>query len=278
MVSKLKAIVTHAEQGVEGLMLRDPSTISEKEFRKIVIEALSNLFPEYVIFPFSYDFIYNFRTLRPDIALVRKDLSHWFIGEIEIYGHSLKNHILPQLECFKHGEISKNAFKGVAKYIGIGYQRAKTFIRCVPRDVLLVTNYHDREWGLECARRKVSLIQFEVFYSQRTNDFVSQIYGGLYHSSSSLGFGISYPDEKTVKIASQINLKDGKRIIYSERGVSQWFIKKEEKYTSFLKLDGNLEFPVGSAVQLIQDSNNNLFLLPASRRETEPKVSYSNKW
>jgi hypothetical protein len=269
MVNKLKAIVKHGKKGVEGLLLRDPSTISEKEFREIVIDAFANVFHEYIIFPFSYDFLYNFKTLRPDIALVKKDLSHWFIGEIEIYGHSLKRHILPQVDCFKYGQISKNAYKAIAKYMSINSARAKTFIQCIPRQILLVTNYNDREWGLECARRMISLIQIEIFFSQRTKDIVTQIYGGLYYSSVSLGFGVAFPAEKAVKLSSQIKISEGRKVIYTDRGNSNWFVKKEKRYTSLIKLNGNHEFSAGAAIQLIQDSNKNLSLVPASRKQAE---------
>ena len=68
--------------------LWDPDAATETEFEMVVVRALSCAYPSYVCVVFSGGFRYDDRVYRPDMALIAKDLSHWFIIEVES-GHTL---------------------------------------------------------------------------------------------------------------------------------------------------------------------------------------------
>ena len=66
-------------------MLNDPDGPSESQFEYEVAKALgSACIPRHRCIQFPGDFRYGDRCYQPDLALVAKDLSHWFVIEVEL--------------------------------------------------------------------------------------------------------------------------------------------------------------------------------------------------
>ena len=82
----------------------DADAARETEFELIVAKALMCIYPAYHCFPFGGTFKLEDNISRPDIALVAKDMSHWFVIEVELVSHSLDGHVLPQIRTFRYGE------------------------------------------------------------------------------------------------------------------------------------------------------------------------------
>lgn len=84
--------------------LVDPTTYVEGDFEAEVVKALSCLMPEYRCGVFAGAFVLEGERRVADLALVHKSLSHWFVVEVELAGHSLEHHVLPQVRCFRYGD------------------------------------------------------------------------------------------------------------------------------------------------------------------------------
>src|SRR6185437_7430781 len=86
------------------LNLVDPATFLETDFEAEVVKALTCLEPSYWCGEFAGTFVLQGERRSADLALIHKSLSHWFVVEVELAGHSLEHHILPQVRCFRYGE------------------------------------------------------------------------------------------------------------------------------------------------------------------------------
>lgn len=76
--------------------LVDPTAFLEIDFEAEVVKALNCLFPEYWCGVFAGTFIFEGERRSADLALIHKSLSHWFVVEVELAGHSLDQHVLPK--------------------------------------------------------------------------------------------------------------------------------------------------------------------------------------
>ena len=82
----------------------DPTAFLEIDFEAEVVKALTCLFPDYWCGVFAGTFLLEGERRSADLALIHKSLSHWFVVEVELAGHSLDQHVLPQVRCFRYGE------------------------------------------------------------------------------------------------------------------------------------------------------------------------------
>jgi hypothetical protein len=112
----------------EGNIFRlwDPDASLETEFEMVAVRALSCIYPNYHCFVFTGSFRYDDRVYRPDLALVAKDSSHWFVIEVELTSHSFENHVLPQVRAFQYGEFQPDCATILARELGIDERRAAT--------------------------------------------------------------------------------------------------------------------------------------------------------
>ena len=77
--------------------LSDPDAPSESEFEPITIRAFGCLYPQYQCVVFGGRFLYEDENRKPDLAMIARNNSHWFIVEVELLSHSLERHVLPQV-------------------------------------------------------------------------------------------------------------------------------------------------------------------------------------
>jgi len=77
--------------------LSDPDAPNETEFEYTVARILSCVYPDFLCIVFGGGFKYDDRISRPDLAMIARDFSHWFIIEVELVSHSFMDHVLPQV-------------------------------------------------------------------------------------------------------------------------------------------------------------------------------------
>lgn len=76
----------------------------EKEFEFIVLHKSNLLFPDYHVLPFNLAVESEDGRRRPDLALIDYRYRFWWVVEIEMAHHSLRGHVLPQVEVFARGK------------------------------------------------------------------------------------------------------------------------------------------------------------------------------
>src|SRR5688572_20353505 len=79
----------------------------ETDLEREIRQHLKSLFPDFYVFPFKRDVVSrrSLATKRPDLGMVRRDLSGWGVIEVELSEHDL-DHVLDQTTCFATGDYN----------------------------------------------------------------------------------------------------------------------------------------------------------------------------
>ena len=81
----------------------------ESDFQPVVKAELAKVLPNFSILDFSpYIIGDEGRRRKPDLALVDRSYRMWAIVEVELESHSLKNHVIPQIQAFATGDYGKS--------------------------------------------------------------------------------------------------------------------------------------------------------------------------
>ena len=142
----------------------DADAAREAEFEFIVAKALICIYRGYHCFPFGGTFKLEDNISRPDIALVAKDMSHWFVIEVELISHSLDGHVLPQIRTFRYGEPQPDCISVLSRELSMDRSQIKTFLMTVPRAVAVIANKRHRDWeiALRSLRSNCSRYQHSI--------------------------------------------------------------------------------------------------------------------
>jgi len=79
------------------------TALLEAEYERIVLAQASGIFPGFIVVPFKPTVHYEGVPKQPDLALIAPDYSIWWVGEVELSNHSLRGHVLPQVEVLARG-------------------------------------------------------------------------------------------------------------------------------------------------------------------------------
>lgn len=119
--------------------LIDPTQFVEIDFEAEVVKALTCLLPEYECGVFAGNFVHEGERRSADLALIHKTMSHWFVVEVELAGHSLTQHVLPQVRCFRYGEAEESCVTSLCRgFSALSRSQAETVLKFLPRYVAVV--------------------------------------------------------------------------------------------------------------------------------------------
>src|SRR5689334_16688900 len=96
------------------------------------------IYPNHNCFTFGGTFKLEDNVSRPDLALVAKDLSHWFVIEVELISHSLEGHVLPQVRTFRYGEPQRDCISVLSDALTLDRFQSEQFVHSVPRTVAVI--------------------------------------------------------------------------------------------------------------------------------------------
>lgn len=85
------------------------TALLENEFERLVVANAEGLFPGFIVVPFnmlvSYDGVFK----RADLAIIDEDYRSWWVGEVELGHHSLRDHVRPQIEVLARAQYGREA-------------------------------------------------------------------------------------------------------------------------------------------------------------------------
>src|SRR5258708_8060294 len=85
--------------------LRAVAYYVEKDLERWVLQDVRSLFPHHFGIPFKKAVSETTAWKKPDLALVRRDVSAWAIVEVEVQGHEI-SHVLEQTRIFADGDYN----------------------------------------------------------------------------------------------------------------------------------------------------------------------------
>lgn len=257
----MKLLLTGDGMPGEALQLCDPDSVSETEFEHEVVGALARTYSRYVCFLFGGTFVHpECGAKRPDLVLVAKDLSHWFVVEVEIASHSLEHHVLPQVRAFVYGEPQSDCASSLASKLQISYQRAETLVRLVPKSVAVITNRRDEQW-LAAIRALNAQMLVMSRYSSASGVRAVGIEGELRVVQESLGFGTFSAVDRSVRFPPTTRLPEGVIEIVDQRGTAtEWKVSIGVGALWVMKVLGTPSIADGLLLQLVRTRDGRLLM------------------
>ncbi|MDH7448429.1 hypothetical protein [Aquimarina sp. 2201CG14-23] len=157
----------------------DGSTFYEKDLEQTILSKLPIVYPDYIGVPFSLTIQAGLESSRPDLAMVKKDYSEWYIIEVEMARHGWEGHVEKQVRVFSKGTYKKlHVAKYIAKKEKEYYSPTPTYfeldklikmIELHQPKVMVIANEPVKEWVPHIRKYKALLSVFQIY--KGTNHF-----------------------------------------------------------------------------------------------------------
>lgn len=121
-----------------------PGTYLEDDLERTIIAKSNQIFPDYYTIIFNLTLEYEGEKSKPDLCLVEKDYTNWYIVEVELATKPFKGHTEKQVRVFSNArynanQISEYLFK---KNSDIDKVKMKSLIRKEqPHVLVMVSDY-----------------------------------------------------------------------------------------------------------------------------------------
>ena len=241
--------------------LVDPTGFVEIDFEAEVVRALTCLMPDYMCGVFAGTFVLEGERRSADLALIHKSFSHWFVIEVELAGHSLDGHVLPQVRCFRYGEPEESCLTSLTRaFSEITRAQAGTILNFVPRYVAVVSNLQDPEWTRSLRALDVQHLTLSVY---RGNDgrTAHELEGQLTARSESLGFAQFSAVNNCLRINKGCGLAVGAIQIHDQFGnLGTWVVHEDAGTLWIRKKQGPTLIDHMSYVQIIRSDAGRIHL------------------
>lgn len=244
--------------------LVDPTQFVEGDFEAEVVKALCCLMPEYLCGVFAGAFVLEGERRVADLALVHKSLSHWFVVEVELAGHSLEHHVLPQVRCFRYGDPEDSCVTSLVRAFPVlTREQAASLLSYIPRYVAVVGNLPDPTWTTKLSAVDAQLLTVSV-YRDRNGRSAHEVEGRLFVRAESLGFARFSAIDNCLRIQRGCGLAIGNIQIVDQFGnVAGWTVRENSGVLWISKDRGPALLAHESYVQVIRNFEGRISIRPA---------------
>lgn len=242
----------------------DPTSFAEGDFEAEVVRALTCFYPNYWCGVFAGTFLLEGDRRKADLALIHKDLSHWFVLEVELAGHSLTQHVLPQARCFRYGDPEDTCITSLVNAFNqISRNDAESILRYIPRYVAVISNIPSLEWKTTLEGLDVQHIIVSV-YKNNSGKTAHEMDGHLAARTDSLGFAKYSAIDNCMRIKSDCGLPVGNVQIIDQFGnPGAWTIREEKGVLWLSKDSGVTLLDHESYVQIIRTYEGKISIRPS---------------
>lgn len=142
------------------------SAFLEREYERLVIQEAAQLFPGLRVVPFTEPVHYDGVWKKPDVALLDPRCRTWWVGEVELAHHSLRGHVLPQVEVLARGDYGDRHAAALARSApDIDAGLINAMLRGAQPAVAVIVNEPVPDWRAPLTREGALLVIVEVFRS-----------------------------------------------------------------------------------------------------------------
>lgn len=261
----MKMLLTGECHADNVFQLLDPTHFLEGDFEAEVVKALTCLMPEYLCGIFAGTFVLEGERRVADLALIHKSLSHWFVVEVELAGHSLEHHVLPQVRCFRYGDPETSCVTSLVRgFSDLSREQATSLLTYIPRFVAVVGNLPDPIWTTKLSALDVQHLTVSV-YRDRNGRFAHEVEGGLSVRAESLGFARFSAVDNCLRIPRGCGVPIGNIQIVDQFGNPAGWTVREEIGVLWIRKDlGPALIPHDTLVQIIRSFDGRISIRPSS--------------
>lgn len=243
-------------RGVQYLELSITS-LSESEFESILTRHADVIAPDCHVVPFKCDVTDGREKRRADLAAIAKDYSRWSVIEVEMWGHNLHKHVLPQIQVFRDGRYDEaHIAYFMRKMPALDRDSLSDMLKGDQPEVVVMANLNDAEWQNEIRVARCQLRVFEMYRSAH-DEYAFMLDGPLVSPPSNLvsrltcgGFGLA----RFMKVGSpaRLGIKAGERITVSASGILVELERYDMAETCYLKAVGPITLKPRAEYRLVQ--------------------------
>lgn len=244
--------------------LVDPTAFLEADFEAEVVKALTCLESNYWCGVFAGTFVLEGERRSADLALIHKSLSHWFVVEVELAGHSLEHHVLPQVRCFRYGEPEQSCVTSlIHAFSAITPDQASALLSYVPRHVAVIGNLPNQKWTTALRALDAQHLTLSI-YRTRNGRSAYEVEGRLVARTESLGFARYSAIDACLRIQKGCGLHVGQVQILDQFGTpATWTIREQTGALWISKDRGPALLSHECYVQLIRSWDGRIVLRPS---------------
>lgn len=148
------------------------SYYDEDDLETAVMQNLEIIFPEFTAVLFKKKLTDSVRGVKriPDLAMIKKDYSEWYIIEVEL-GKHLKSHVLDQVEAFYNSAYDNTH----ATYIHskrpsiFSLSKLKTMISSKTPEFMVIVNEPREDWVKDLAALRCKTCVFQIYHDFNGN-------------------------------------------------------------------------------------------------------------
>ncbi len=205
-----------------------PSALSEIEFESLLIQNADIVQADTIVIPFKKTVYSQHGSARADLAMIFTDYSKWIVIEVEMSGHNLYSHVIPQVRNLREANYTQEYVTYIHKKCSaLDVDKLMSMMLGDQPDILVIVNKPNEEWKKELRRYGIHMMVFEIFRS-RLNKNIFVIDGVppkvAYDVLSELSFGmlprslkLSSPATLPVDPGVKFPVRVGGQITYWER-------------------------------------------------------------
>ena len=264
----MKKLMTDECEEDNVFQLVDPTAFVEIDFEAEVVKALTCLFPDYWCGVFAGTFVLEGERRSADLALIHKSLSHWFVVEVELAGHSLDRHVLPQVRCFRYGEPDQTCVSSLlAAFPALTREQANALLMYIPRYVTVVGNMPAAEWATALWALDAQYLTVSV-YRSRNGRSAHEVEGRLLARMESLGFARFSAVDNCLRINRGCGLLPGALQIIDQFGTrALWTVREASGVLWISKEKGPALLEHESYVQIMRTFDGRISLRPSASQQ-----------
>lgn len=238
---------------------------SEKQFERSIRQYLCTIFPDFIGFSFSLTLTDGTNRNKPDLALIKKDYTEWWIVEVEL-GTDNFNHVKQQIQTFSRGDynpytlvpyIENKILKEHNFQIDTGLT-TELISKNAP-NILVMVDVEKPEWINDIQQLGGQIFVFQTFKSPEGSQLfrLSGTYPTIKTSNCHCRFHSSIPNLLKVSDPSVVDQSGGElSIFYSDR-LTSW-TKIKDNSDTYLKFNGIMNpLHANSTYQLYKDTLGN---------------------
>lgn len=152
----------------------DATAFYEAELEAVILQNPDLLSPGSRLVPFAQSISSNAQTShRPDLALIDGQYRFWWIIEVELTSHSLRRHVLPQVQTFVEGRYTEDHVKALLRQgPDLDERRVAEMMRGDTPQVVVIADRFLDEWDRELRRIGVYYAVVKLFRSEENADIV----------------------------------------------------------------------------------------------------------
>jgi len=219
------------------------SYYGETIYERKLLTYIETVFPDYYAIKFKKSIKPDGggKARTPDLALIRKDYSEWWIIEVELATHNFE-HIEKQITVFTSGIYEPYE---ISKYIKtqkneLDLENLKKMIINEQPKVMVVVDQPEPKWQEKLSEYNVKLCVFEVFKDKDTNE-IYRLHGEypyVYEADTHCKFHKTIPNMLIIHNPEPLDIEEKTEIeIYYKNKLTKW-VKIIDSGTIYLKIVG----------------------------------------